>query len=303
MYCGYCLQGCLHKVKNGMPIGCNYNPRIGIKGIDKSRNPQKVLIAGGGPAGLSAGIFLSEKGHTVTLAEKNSVLGGQFEMAVKVPGKEAMKDPLKAMEDTAASEISRIITNTEVNADFIRKEKPDMLVWAAGAVQNIPEIKGLESQNTITSLDYFRTPEAVSGKRILVIGAGRIGLEITEKLAKEGFEVTATKRSDPVGAEMEMVTRKLILMRLDKMENVKISPHTTVKEFSEDSVIVEIDGKTENWEKFDTVILASGLLPGEKPSEEIYSMVKNVVLLGDCDHVSDIYEAVHSAYEMAEQTG
>ncbi len=78
---------------------------------------------------------------------------------------------------------------------------------------------------------------------MLVIGAGRTGLEIAEKLGKEGFDVTATKRADPIGSMMEMITKKLTLMRIDQMENVTLMPHTAVKTLNADKAIVEKEGE------------------------------------------------------------
>jgi NADPH-dependent 2,4-dienoyl-CoA reductase/sulfur reductase-like enzyme len=83
----------------------------------------------------------------------------------------------------------------------------------------------------MTSLEYFSGEKPVKGPRVLVIGAGRTGLEIAEKLGAQGLDVTATKRTDPIGSMMEMITKKLTLMHIDQMDNVNLMPHTTVKAF------------------------------------------------------------------------
>ena len=302
MYCGYCLQGCLHNVKNGKFIGCNLNPELDmppIKKLEHSESPLKVLIAGGGPAGLSAAKYLKERGHRVVLAEKGPQLGGQYAMGCQVPGKEAMEPGLKTFEYYAESKIDSLMLKTEANSELVGRVKPDVLVWANGAVQNIPKITGMEDQYVITSLEYFNGTKKVKGNRILVIGAGRIGLEITEKLGLLNYQVTATKRTDPIGSMMEIITKKLILSRLSGMSNVTISPHTTVKEFAKDFVEIEKDGETIKWEPFDTVILASGLRPAPQPPRNIKSAVHNVEIIGDAREVNNIYAAVHAGYELA----
>ncbi|MDZ7579237.1 MAG: FAD/NAD(P)-binding oxidoreductase [Deltaproteobacteria bacterium] len=97
----------------------------------------------------------------------------------------------------------------------------------------------------------------MQGPRVLVIGAGRSGLEIAEKLGLQGFDVVATKRTDPIGSMMEMITRKLTLMRIQQMPTVTLMPHTAVKAFLADGVEVERDGDKKSLAPFRTVILGS----------------------------------------------
>ncbi len=298
-YCGYCLQGCLHRMKSGLTLGCNLNPEIGRPELEKTSKPLKVLVAGGGPAGMSAALYLSRRGHTVTLAEKNDCLGGQFDLAWQAPGKEKMQDGLDSLTFCVKANACAVITGRAVNADMITEIQPDLLVWACGAVQNIPAISALENQYAMTSLEYFQGAKAVKGPRVLVIGAGRTGLEIAEKLGKDGFVVVATKRTDPIGSMMEMITKKLTLMRLGQMPKVTLMPHTTVKSFTSDNVIVEKDGEQLTLEPFQTVILASGMLPAAGPDKSISEAVAAIEIIGDADQVSDIYSAIHAGYELA----
>ena len=78
-------------MKNGEPIGCNLNPEITKPALEKTINPLNILVAGGGPAGMSAALYLSKRGHQVTLAEKENRLGGQFNLAWQAPGKQEMQ--------------------------------------------------------------------------------------------------------------------------------------------------------------------------------------------------------------------
>ncbi|HIC85746.1 MAG TPA: FAD-dependent oxidoreductase, partial [Desulfobacterales bacterium] len=289
--CGYCLQGCLHRLKNGQPLGCNLNPEIGQPPLTRTDKAMKVLVVGGGPAGMSTALYMSRRGHTVTLVERKDCLGGQFELAWKCPGKTEMKAGLEDLEAAVRRAGVSILLNTEANKELVKEHSPDLLVWATGAVQNIPDIPGLEQQYVLTSLEYLEGKE-VRGPRILVIGAGRVGLEIAEKLGKEGYEVVATKRTDPIGSMMEVITRKLALMRIEKMANVTLMPHTAVKNFNVGSVEVEQDGVTMSLKPFQTVILASGMLPAPGPQKEMYDLVSKVEIIGDAAQVQDIFAAV-----------
>jgi 2,4-dienoyl-CoA reductase-like NADH-dependent reductase (Old Yellow Enzyme family)/NADPH-dependent 2,4-dienoyl-CoA reductase/sulfur reductase-like enzyme len=300
-YCGYCLQGCLHRLKNGEPLGCNINPEIGLPELKLTAKPLKVLVAGGGPGGMSAAIYLSRRGHKVTLAEKSDKLGGQFNLAWKAPGKQTMQEGLDNLEYFTKTNTESIILNRVVDTDLIDEIHPDLLVWATGAVQKIPEIEGLSSQYTMTSLEYFKGDKQVKGPRVLVIGAGRTGVEIAEQLGIDGYEIVATKRTDPIGSMMEMITKKLAMMRIDKLSNVTLMPHTTVKEFKIDSVTIEQDGEQLTLEPFQTVILSSGMLPALSPNENIQNSAANIEVIGDAKQVQDIFSAVHAGYELSKK--
>jgi 2,4-dienoyl-CoA reductase-like NADH-dependent reductase (Old Yellow Enzyme family)/thioredoxin reductase len=300
MYCGYCLQGCLHRLKNGEPLGCNLNPEIGLPPLGRTEHPMNVLVAGGGPAGMSAALYMTRRGHQVTLTEKADHLGGQFALAWQAPGKEGMRDGLKGLKRAVEESGASIVLNRTIDAALVREIQPDLLVWATGALQNIPDISGLDDQHTMTALEFFRSEKEVHGPRVLVIGAGRTGLEIAEKLGKEGYEVVATKRTDPIGSMMEMITRKLTLMRIGQMSKVTLMPHTTVKAFFPSTVDIEQDGVGMSFEPFQTVILASGMVSTSEPDEEIRKSVSIIETIGDARNVQDIFTATQAGYQIAQ---
>ena len=300
IYCGYCLQGCLHRVKSGEPLGCNVNPEVGLPPLERTGHPMKALVAGGGPAGMSAALSMARCGHRVTLVEKTDHLGGQFALAWQAPGKGAMKEGLAGLVRAVMESEASVMLNRAVEAALVREAQPDLLVWATGAVQNIPEIPGLKDQYTMTALELFRGEKEVRGPRVLVIGAGRIGLEIVEKLGKEGHEVVATKRTDPIGGMMEMITKNLALMRIGQMPKVTLMPHTTVKAFLPRTVDIEQDGVRMSLEPFQTVILSSGTVPAPGPDQEIRKIVPKVEIIGDAREPQDIFTAVQAGYELAQ---
>lgn len=299
MFCGYCLQGCLHRLKSGQPLGCNFNPEIGLPPLEPAKRTIKVLIAGGGPAGISAALYMTRRGHHVTLAEKSGRLGGQFDFAWKAPGKETMRDSLESMTRAVEESGASIILNKATDADLVRKIQPELLVWATGALQNIPDIPGLDDQYVMTSMEFFSGEKDVHGPRVLVIGAGRTGLEIAEMLGKDGYDVVATKRTDPIGSMMEMITKNLSLIRIGQMSRVILMPHTTIKSFLKDTVDIEKDGVRMSLEPFQTIILSSGTISSPGPDEDIRKGVSEIKIIGDAGNVQDIFTAVQSGYQLA----
>ena len=248
---------------------------------------------------MSAVLYMTRRGHHATLAEKTDHLGGQFALAWQAPGKQAMQSGLRGLEQEVKDSGASLLTNTTVDAEFVRETRPDLLVWATGASQNRPDISGLQDQHTLTTLEFFAGEKKVRGPRVLVIGAGRTGLEIAEKLGKEGYDVVATKRTDPIGSMMEMITKNLTLKRIEGIKNVILLPHTTVKAFLEKSVDIDQDGVRMSLEPFQTVILASGMVSAQGPDEEIRKAVPNIEVIGDAMEVQDIFSAVQAGYQLA----
>jgi len=248
---------------------------------------------------MSAARFLSQRGHDVTLAEKEDQLGGQSNLAWRATGKEGMKTTLDSLELSLRQGGAKVLTGRVADLELVRERSPDLLVWATGAFQNIPEIPGLEKQYGLTSIEYFKNEKEIRGPRVLVIGAGRTGLEIAEKLGRAGYDVVATKRTDPIGGMMEMITKNLALKRIGEMKNVILMPHTTVKSFKDKSVDIEQDGVRMSLEPFDTVILASGMLSAPMPDEEIRKSVAGIEVIGDANDVRDIFCATQAGYQLA----
>jgi 2,4-dienoyl-CoA reductase-like NADH-dependent reductase (Old Yellow Enzyme family)/thioredoxin reductase len=296
-WCGYCLQGCLANVKNGKGLGCIVNPGIDREPLKKMENTLNAAVIGAGPAGLAAGTALSRMGHRVTVFERQAVPGGQFRLAPEVGMKQSMKRPLESLVKLAQREISDIRTEREFTLED--SENFDLFILASGSVPVIPSIEGLDSQYVITGVDFFEGKKKVKGKRVLVIGAGMVGVEASEILAARGLEVVAVKRSDTVANDMEPITKKLMLTKLSAMDNVKIIPELILEKFTGDGVFYSRKGEKGRFDPFDTVIVSTGMRPENSLSDGLKQTGKPVTVVGDADTPADIFSAVQSGYSAA----
>ncbi len=297
--CGYCLQGCLVHVKDGSGIGCNFNPQVATPETGKAGKPCSVLVAGGGPAGLSAARHLAKRGHQVTLAEESDELGGMARLAPLAPGKESMSNPITDFFSQNNLDGVKILLGHKVDTKNLQQIKPDLLVWAIGARPKMPFFPGMDKVHMITCSQAFSDEKQVKGKRVLVIGAGRNGLELAEKLGKQGCQVVATKRTDTLGSFMEPISKKLCLARIAKMPNISLMPLTTVLQFTDEGVWIRREEQEQMLEKFDTAIVCAGVMPAQGPPEGVSEQDLKIEIIGDAHQTADIYSAVKAGYELA----
>ena len=292
-YCGYCLQGCLANVKNGSGIGCLANPAIDRAPLHAA-TPRSIAVVGGGPAGMAAATQCAAMGHRVTLFEQAPQLGGQFAMAWQAPHKESMERPFRSLLEQTLRSDARIELSTKATLERLRSF--DHRIIATGSQQRIPDIPGLDSVYSMTGLEFFARSKPVKGPRVLIIGAGMVGIEAAELLADQGYEVAITKRSGTIANDMEPITRALMLKRLEAKENLLISTGTTVLEFTAQHVKYVRHEVFGEWAPFDTVIIAAGMEPDNRLHLALQEVGCFCELVGDAETPADIYQATRSGY-------
>ena len=188
--CIACNQACLDHTFGGKLTSCLVNPRACHETelvIEPATALKSVAIVGAGPAGLSVALTAAQRGHSVTLFDKASEIGGQLNMAKQVPGKEefwGFVDWYRTMLDTLNINVE---LNREVTADDLSGF--DEVVIATGVLPRDPEIPGQDGDNVVSYIDVLKKNKSV-GKRVAVIGAGGIGFDVSEYLAHEGESPT-----------------------------------------------------------------------------------------------------------------
>lgn len=296
--CGSCLQGCLASVKAGRGIACIVNPEAGreAESTPAAGASRRVVVVGGGPAGLTAAIEARKRGHQVTLLER-SELGGQFSLAPLAPGKAAMERPLRALVRAAERCGAELHTGTEATADSIAALAPDAVVLATGATPIRLEVPGLES--AATGNDVL-AGETETGDRVLVIGGGLVGIETAEFLARNGKAVVVVELLEEVARDMEMITRKMTMKRLGELP-VELRTGTEIVAFEAGYATVKAQGKTAKLGPFDSVVVAVGTRRDHGLLEPLSALGVEVHVVGDALELRQIMGAVESAWRVARE--
>ncbi|CAM3007319.1 NADPH-dependent 2,4-dienoyl-CoA reductase [Pseudoalteromonas atlantica] len=182
--CIGCNQGCLDHVFKNKRATCLVNPQAAFEldyPLDKASNAKNVLVVGAGPAGLSASCYLAEKGHTVTLIDQKTQMGGQFNLAMQIPGKEDFNHTLSYF----TNELERLNVNVELGKayDDAMLQKYDDIVFATGVRPREAAIECADSKRVFAYDEVIRG-EVELGKSIAILGAGGIGFDMVAFLSE-----------------------------------------------------------------------------------------------------------------------
>jgi 2,4-dienoyl-CoA reductase (NADPH2) len=190
--CIGCNQACLDHVFDGKITSCLVNPRACHEtelNIVPTPSPKRIAVVGAGPAGLSFATTAAGRGHRVTLFEASSEIGGQFNIAKQIPGKEEFVETLRYFKKQIALTGVELRLNHRVSVEELATGNFDDIVLAAGIVPRIPALPGIEHPKVLGYLDVLRDKKPV-GKSVAIIGAGGIGFDTAEFLTHEGVSTS-----------------------------------------------------------------------------------------------------------------
>ncbi len=325
VHCIACAQGCFDNLFKLKPVECLCNPKAGHEketAVKKTNAPKKVMVVGGGAAGMSAALSAFEKGHNVTLYEKGNYLGGQLYLAAAPPGREEFSELAKDLEHQIALSAINVVLGQSVDEALLDREQPDTVILATGALPIKPPIPGVELPHVVQAWDVLQD-KVLTGRRVVIIGGGAVGVETALFLGEKGTlsaeavkfllinraedpkdlyrmaikgskEIVVIEMIDKMGRDIGKTTRWGIFQELHR-HGVRTKTATKALQITADGVKVEANGKVEEIPA-DTIVLAAGAASYNPLQEFVDTKGIPCKVVGDAAGVALAFDAVHQGF-------
>ena len=291
---------CLEVPRISRDPRCAMNPVIGREWEHAALRPaassKRVLVAGGGPGGMSAAIASAERGHKVTLCEASDRLGGQLIYEEHVSFKRELYDYIRV----SALRMERLGVDVRLGAPVTRELaeslKPDAIIAAVGADYAVPDIPGIKSERVVF-LPALCDMDNNFGKRVIVLGGGLVGCETAIALSKMGRDVTIVEMRDDFAPDAPYFHKQAIRLQLGPGINVMVN--TRAVAVSDNALIcISGDGRERTLEA-DTIFCAAGMHPRLDAVEQLRFCAPQFFSVGDCVRPGQIIHAISGGHYAA----
>ena len=293
--CGECQSG---MIRNRV-MRCTVNPYIGrecdVFHPIPTHKTKKVLIAGGGPAGMEAALRCVERGHEAILCEASDKLG-----ALRFTDNNTdFKLPMRRYRNSQIQKVLRsgaeVRLNTPVTKEIVDEVKPDVLIAAVGSEPFAVPVPGHDGPNVV--FGAYITPETKIGQKVVIIGGGFIGCEEAVDLAKKGHEVTILEMLDTLASECGRMHRIALMHELDVSDRITQATGMRCTKIDETGVYAADKDGGEVFYPCDTVVMASGMRSRADEVEALRPLVKEFYVIGDARKAAKIMNATRDAYD------
>lgn len=290
-------NACVDLVSNADEARCAVNPALGREGswrIEVAPVARKVMVVGGGPAGMEAARVARLRGHDVTLWERSDDLGGKLDVAGRAPSKE----PVGLFRDYQSRVLGElgveIRTGVEVTPEIVESESPDAVIVATGAEPLVPPIPGIDGHHVVDAQAVLLGEvQILEGERVGIIGGSATGVETAEFLMGVASEITILEMLPRVGRGVELITRKRLFRELVD-GGVRISTECRVTGIEPTAIIFEEAGGDQGAIEVDRVILAIGWKPTGGEFTEKLGERNGVTVVGDAREAADFVAAINA---------
>lgn len=297
--CGRCLTG----IMMGKVIGCTVNPSVESDEIKEAEEKKKVLVIGGGPAGMEAAYVAKKRGHEVVLCEKSGELGGLLRLAAVPIAKQELCKVIKFMARRLEHEGVEVRMNCEVTPEMLANEFKDYeVICSTGAVPK--EIAPFKVFKQTMTADDVLSGKEYPGRKIVILGGGSVGCETADYLAPlindlfpanrdiTVIEMTPSLMPGEGGAAKSQLTQRLM------RKGVKIELNAQVTKVDETTITYEKDGKEYQIADADTLVFAVGYAPNKVENEAVEDRMH---FIGDCNQVGNLKDAIQAANQLAKE--
>ena len=326
-HCVACNQGCFDSIFQGRPATCMVNPRAGreaelqIKPAPKSR---KIIVVGGGPAGMTLACTAQDRGHHVILMEKSDKLGGQILLNHSIPGRGELETAAIDLIHNLQDKGVETIMEKTATPDIIRQMAPDVVVVAAGAQPAKPKIKGVDGDNVIQAWELLEK-NAETGENVVILGGNAVGLETALFLANQGTlspevlhflmvnraetpetltalldrgskQVTVVEMTKKAGADVGLTTKWTLIGELKRL-GVRIITQTEAVGITPEGLQVE-DEQGPGFIAADTVVLAAGSKAENELVDEMGDQVPEIHVIGDAKKPRNVLAAIREGFQL-----